>query len=187
MDVLQRPVANLKLEGIRGLLLDSDGVLTGSELYFDVLGQQLWRFHARDGAGLAMLCRSGIKVGVISGRPIDAVARRHRELGLDFFRGSCRDKAAGVDAACAHWQISPDRCAFVGDDWVDLAAFSRVRIKIAVADAAPEVRHAADGITQAAGGRGAVREVCEALLAQNGGLSRWLFGQDAPSGQGGAQ
>lgn len=156
------------LANIEALFLDCDGVLTNGEITYDENGLRSLSFYSRDGLGLAVLARAGVHIAVVSGRPTDVAEQRHRELGVSHFIGSCHDKAAAVRDLCSELDVDPSACAFVGDDIVDLAGFAAAGIGIAVADAAPEVREAADWVTSAPGGRGAVREVCEAILRGRG-------------------
>lgn len=165
--------ADATLQAVQGLVLDCDGVLTPGDLYYDDTGRRLLRFCSKDSVGLALLCRSGFPVSILSGRPTDIAEQRFRELGIREFR-STRDKAQGLIELCATMAIPPSACAFVGDDVPDLWAFARAGLAIAVADAAPEVRAQADWVTQARGGEGAVREVCEAILRAKGEWQRWL-------------
>ena len=153
---------------IRGLVVDCDGVLTTGGIYYDAAGPSVLRFDAKDGLGLALLARAGVPVGVLSGRATTIAERRLRELMVTHFRGQCSDKADGLVALCSEMGISPEHCAFVGDDLPDLAAFAKAGLAVAVADAAPEVLAEADWVTASTGGRGAVREVCEALLRARG-------------------
>lgn len=166
-----------RLAALQGLILDCDGVLTTGELDYDETGRRTLRFHVRDGLALALLCRNGFAVGVLSGRPCDIAERRMRELGVRSFVGQCRDKAKGVIAMCQDWGIAPEHCAFVGDDIPDLAAYSVAGLPVAVADAAAEVLEAAQWITRAHGGRGAVREVGEAILKARGEWAKYVAQQ----------
>jgi 3-deoxy-D-manno-octulosonate 8-phosphate phosphatase (KDO 8-P phosphatase) len=163
-----------RLASLTGLVLDCDGVLTDGGLYYDGTGARLLRFDAKDGFGLALLCRAGIPVGVLSGRPTPIAERRLKELGVGHFLGQSGDKGEGLVAICAAMGLSPKDVAFVGDDMPDLAAFARAGLKVAVADAAPEVLADADWITTAPGGRGAVREICTAILQARGVWQRLL-------------
>jgi len=160
------------LAGIRLLVLDCDGVLTDGSFVCDPEGRRSLAFNIRDGLGLAVLCRAGVVVAIVSGQPTEVAEARHRELGIEHFVGQCRDKGAAVRALQAELGVEPGSCAFVGDDVVDLAGFRACGLAIAVADAAPEVRAAADWVTTAPGGHGAVREVCEALLGARGVWAR---------------
>ncbi len=157
-----------RLKSLEGLFLDCDGVLTAGDLIYDENGTRYLRFHARDGLAIAVLCRSEIQVTILSGRATDIAERRFRELGVARFIGRCPDKGKALLEVCEELGIRPDACAFVGDDLPDLAAFERCGLRIAVADATPEVRATADWVTKAAGGNGAVREVCEAILKARG-------------------
>ncbi len=157
-----------RLERLQALIVDCDGVLTPGDLIYDQHGIRLLRFSARDGLGLAVLCRTGFRVAVLSGGPVDVAEQRFRELGVGPFLGKCRDKDRGVKQLCESLRIDPRRCAFMGDDVPDLPGFAAAGLKIAVADAAPELLDDADWITKAEGGRGAVREVCEAILKAGG-------------------
>lgn len=163
-----------RLRSLRGIILDCDGVLTAGGLFYDESGRRLLRFDSKDGFGMAMLAKTEVKLAILSGRSVEIATQRFRELGVAHVRGRCRDKGEGVIELCAALGIAPSACAFVGDDLPDLPAFARVGLKVAVADAAPEARDAADWVTRARGGRGAVREICEAVLKARGDWQRWL-------------
>jgi 3-deoxy-D-manno-octulosonate 8-phosphate phosphatase (KDO 8-P phosphatase) len=143
-------------------------VLTKGELTYDEAGRRLLSFDVKDGAGIAMLAGSGFPVGVLSGRPADVAEHRHKELGVRYFLDRCRDKAAGLTELAKRMDVDPARCAYVGDDLADLAAFRLAGLRIAVADAVAEVSARADWVTQQNGGAGAVREVCEMILKARG-------------------
>lgn len=156
------------LAKIRLLLMDCDGVLSDGGLYYTQQGATLLRFDIKDGLGLVLARRAGLHVGVITGRPLTVLQSRLDDLGISHVLGSCPDKAQGVRELCARLAVRKDETLFIGDDLPDLAAFSEVGLKVAVADAALEVRKAADWVTAHAGGRGAVREVCTAVLVAQG-------------------
>jgi 3-deoxy-D-manno-octulosonate 8-phosphate phosphatase (KDO 8-P phosphatase) len=151
--------------GIRLLLLDVDGVLTDGRLYYGAGGERLKVFHVRDGHGIKQVLGAGIQVSIISGRRSPAVAARCRELGVRELQQGVRDKLQAFERLCARLRLRPADCACVGDDVPDLPLMRRVRLSFAVADAHPEVRRAADIVTSLPGGHGAVREVCDRLLA----------------------
>jgi 3-deoxy-D-manno-octulosonate 8-phosphate phosphatase (KDO 8-P phosphatase) len=155
-----------KLKNIRGLVMDCDGVLTDGGLYYDAQGHRMLRFHARDGHGLACLHQTKrVRMGVLSGRSTAIVETRGREVGIDTYTGSCRDKEQGFLEMCLGWGIAPEECAFIGDDVPDLGAFKVAGVCVAVADACEELKQRAHWITQAKGGCGAVREVCDGWLS----------------------
>lgn len=153
---------------LRLLVLDVDGVLTDGRLYFGADGEQLKVFHVRDGHGIKQVQAAGITVAVISGRKSAAVARRCRELGIRHVTQGAGDKAVALAALLGKLGIAATDMACVGDDTPDLAVFAPAALSFAVADAHPEVLAAADRITTLPGGLGAVREVCDALLAARG-------------------
>ena len=167
------PPSESRLQALRAVVFDCDGVLTPGDLFYDEAGRRLLRFNARDGFGMALLCRH-VQVGILSGRPTDIAERRFRELGVSHFTAQCRDKAAGLQAMCAAMQVEPQQCAFVGDDLPDLPAYAVAGLAVAVGDAAPELRQHADWVTHAHGGQGAAREVAETILKARGDWQRWI-------------
>ncbi len=162
------PIPADRLRAVDALVVDCDGVLTKGELLYDEAGRRLLSFDVKDGAGIAMLTRAGVPVGILSGRPADVAEQRHRELGVEHFTSRCHDKAEGLEAMVRAMGKTLEHCAYVGDDIADLAAFRVAGLKIAVADAAAELLVRADWVTENNGGTGAVREVCEAILKARG-------------------
>ena len=152
---------------IRLLVLDVDGVLTDGRLYFGVRGEALKAFHVRDGVGLRQLQRAGLEIAVISGRRSPMVAARCRELGVRHVLQGVGDKLAALTRLCARLKLTPAACACVGDDLPDVPLMRAAALSFAVADAHRVARRAADVVTRLPGGRGAVREVCDHLLALN--------------------
>jgi len=153
------------LTAIRLLVLDVDGVLTDGRLRYGPDGEHVKVFHVHDGHGIRALAAAGITVAVISGRNSAAVTRRCAELGIRELQQGVDDKGQALDALLARLGLSARDCACVGDDVPDLPMFERVGLAIAVADAHPDARRAAHRRTRLAGGAGAVREVCDWLLA----------------------
>jgi 3-deoxy-D-manno-octulosonate 8-phosphate phosphatase (KDO 8-P phosphatase) len=152
-------------DAIRLLVLDVDGVLTDGRLYFGSRGEALKAFHARDGYGIRQLISSGVAVAVISGRRSAAVSARCRELGIAPVLLGVADKLAAFARLRKRAGVAARECACVGDDLPDVPLFSLVGLSFAVADAHPLARRAADRVTALPGGLGAVREVCDRLLA----------------------
>ena len=160
-DVLAR-AADLRL-----LILDVDGVLTDGRLYYGADGSEYKAFHARDGSAMKGLMASGVPIAIITGRRSAAVERRAAELGVPHVFTGAEDKAAALALLAERSGIDPAHMAHAGDDLADLALFARTRLAFAVPDAHPEVLARADYITTAAGGAGAVREICDLIrLAQ---------------------
>jgi len=152
-------------QAIRLLVLDVDGVLTDGRLYFGPRGEALKVFDVRDGLGIVQLQRSGTTVALISGRRSPMVVIRCRELGVRHVHQGVADKLGVFARLCARLRITPADCACVGDDLPDLPLMRAAALSFAVADAHREVRRAADVVTRLPGGGGAVREVCDHLLA----------------------
>ena len=157
---------------IRLLVLDVDGVLTDGRLYFGPRGEALKVFHVRDGVGLRELQRAGLEIAVISGRRSPMVAARCRELGVRHVFQGVGDKLAALTRLCVRLKLTPAACACVGDDLPDVPLMRVAALSFAVADARRAARRAADVVTRLPGGRGAVREVCDHLLALNARKAR---------------
>ncbi len=150
---------------VRLLVLDVDGVLTDGRLYYGPSGEQLRVFHVRDGAGIKALQERGVAVAIISGRRSRALERRARDLGIRHVAQGVADKLAAFRTLCKRLRLRPEECACVGDDTPDVRLMTEVGLAFAVADAHPEAAAAADRLTRLPGGAGAVREVCDYLLA----------------------
>jgi 3-deoxy-D-manno-octulosonate 8-phosphate phosphatase (KDO 8-P phosphatase) len=153
---------------IKFLLMDCDGVLTDGRLMLLENGDEQKLFNVRDGQGLVLLHRAGLKSGVISGRRSSFVERRCRELGVDYLRQGSADKVSDFEALLTEAGVREDAVAFVGDDLADIPLMRRAELAVAVADAAAETRSAAHYVTQQPGGYGAVREVAELILRARG-------------------
>jgi 3-deoxy-D-manno-octulosonate 8-phosphate phosphatase (KDO 8-P phosphatase) len=150
---------------IRLVAFDVDGVFTDGRFYLSNEGVESKSFNTQDGFGIRQLINAGIEVAVISGRKSAAVEQRMAELGVNHVVQGCRDKVAALDDICASLKLTTEQCAFVGDDVPDLPLLNAVGFSVAVANAVPEVREQCDHTTVASGGFGAVREVCELVLA----------------------
>jgi 3-deoxy-D-manno-octulosonate 8-phosphate phosphatase (KDO 8-P phosphatase) len=167
-DVIHR--ANL----IRAVIFDVDGVLTDGSLFLGDDGQEYKAFHSRDGHGMVMLRDSGVLLGVITGRQSEVVRIRMESLGVSHVYQGRRDKLPAYEELRQALGLDHRQLAFVGDDVVDLPILRRVGLGIAVADAHPVVIEHAHWCTQASGGRGAAREVCELILRAQGKLDAAL-------------
>lgn len=162
---LERRAAHIKL-----LLMDCDGVLTDGRITLTGETDEQKSFHTRDGHGIVLLHRAGLRSGIISGRTSSAVERRARELKMTHVVQGSWDKIKDFDELMARDGASLDETAYIGDDVTDIPLMRRVGLAIAVADATPDTQLAAHYVTQFAGGFGAVREVCELVLRAQG---RW--------------
>jgi 3-deoxy-D-manno-octulosonate 8-phosphate phosphatase (KDO 8-P phosphatase) len=159
-----------RLQQIKLVLLDVDGVLTPGQIIYDDSGNQLKIFDVKDGLGIRLLKEAGIGVGIVTGRTGSALRHRCSNLGIDLIFDGIRDKRAVLEKIKERTGIAAQATAFVGDDLPDIPIMRRVGLAVAVADAHELVRQCAHMTTRAPGGRGAVREVCETILKSQG---RW--------------
>lgn len=163
-----------KLKDIKLLLLDVDGVLTDGSIIYNDAGGETKVFNAKDGLGLRLVTKAGIKVGLVTGRKSQALRHRCRDLGIGLMYDGVRHKARLLDEIVEQTGVAAEATAFIGDDIPDLSMMRRVGLSIAVADAHEFVRQNSDWVTSAAGGRGAVREVCDALLKAKGSWDKMV-------------
>ena len=162
---MKRPPPAPRLAAVRLVAMDVDGVLTDGGIWYTDRGEELKRFDVRDGQGLVLLREAGVVTAVITRRRSEIVERRARELGIVEVHQDATDKAAVVRGLLARHGVRAADACYVGDDVGDLPAMALVGFPVAVADAAPAVRKAAVYVTRAAGGRGAVRELCDLMLS----------------------
>ena len=167
---MARPISKAlaaKLARVKLFLCDVDGVLTNATVFIGD-GREFKEFHIRDGLGLRLLQRAGIKVGWISNRPSTATQQRADELKVDFLYQAKGSKVDAVEAILKRAGLDWDDVCYMGDDVVDLGALKRAGVAIGVRSAIDEVKALADYVTRAEGGQGAVREVVGLVLkAQN--------------------
>ncbi len=160
---------NNSLSRIRLVAFDVDGVFTDGRFYLSDDGAETKVFNTQDGFGVRALIDAGVDVAVISGRQSGAVERRMAELGVKNVIQGCKDKRAALEQLADSLGVSAAQCAYVGDDVPDLPLLRRVGFSVAVANAVAEVREQCDHTTVAGGGFGAVREVCDLILAAASG------------------
>lgn len=152
--------ANLAL-----VVFDVDGVLTDGRIWLSDEGVESKAFHTQDGFGIRQLLRRGIDVAVISGRKSNAVEKRLSELGVIHMILGCADKVAAFQSLINELGIDATSTIYVGDDVPDIPLLRRAGLAIAVANAVPAVKEECELTTSASGGQGAVREVCDLVLA----------------------
>lgn len=156
-----------RLERIKLLLCDVDGVLTDGAIFITGEGE-FKRFHVHDGLGQRLAAHAGLKVGWVSARPSPITTRRAEELKTDFVAQTRDGKVPAVEEILAKTGLVWADACFVGDDVVDLGVLRRVGLAISPADARPEAKALAHFITKANGGNGCVREVVEMILKAQG-------------------
>jgi 3-deoxy-D-manno-octulosonate 8-phosphate phosphatase (KDO 8-P phosphatase) len=150
---------------VRLLCVDVDGVLTDAGMYYGADGEVLKKFNTRDGMGLTRVRQAGVAVALISGEDSAIVHARAAKLNIDDVFTGVANKRAAIDELRTRKKLDLDEVAFIGDDLNDLPALKCVGLACAVADAAEPVKAVAHYVTQRRGGDGAVREVCELLIA----------------------
>ena len=153
-----------RCQPIELVLSDVDGVLTDGRVVLDNQGIETKRFHIRDGMGIALWQKAGYRFGIVTLRSSQVVKIRAAELGVEIVRQGTADKLAAMREICEELGLSPRQVCYIGDDLPDMPAVRAAGLGVAVADAAPEIREAADYVTTAAGGAGAVRETIEMIL-----------------------
>jgi 3-deoxy-D-manno-octulosonate 8-phosphate phosphatase (KDO 8-P phosphatase) len=153
-----------KVRRIKLLILDVDGVLTDGRITYTDDGRELKSFNVRDGHGIKLLMRSGVDCAVITARSSNIVERRCEELGIERLYQGATTKLSAFEELLAKCSLDASETAYVGDDLIDLPVLRRVGFSCAPTDAVVEVRGMVDCVTEASGGRGAVREVVEIIL-----------------------
>ena len=163
--MIQERASRIKL-----LLMDCDGVLTDGRVWLFENGEEQKGFHTRDGLGIELWHRAGMKSGIISGRNSSAVERRAQGLGMAFVVQGVTEKVQAFTQTVTQAGVTNEEVAFIGDDLNDIPLMMRSGFGVAVADAAVEARERAHYVTKLNGGQGAVREVIELILKAQG---RW--------------
>jgi len=153
---------------IRALVLDVDGVLTDGRLYFDNQGNEMKAFCTRDGLGMRALQKQGAVLALITGRQSQIVANRAANLGIEHVYQGRDDKLNAFHELLAVTGIEAAEVCYAGDDWVDIPVLDRVGLAVTVPDADAVVKRHAHWITPRPGGHGAVREICDLIMAARG-------------------
>lgn len=153
---------------VRLMIFDVDGILTDGSLHYGPQGELIKTFNVLDGHGIKLLQQSGVATAIISARKSDIVARRAGDLGIAHVQQGVHDKRTAFGQLLEYTGITPEACGFVGDDVIDLPILTRVGFAASVPNAHPEVRARVHYVTQAPGGRGAARELCDFILRAQG-------------------
>lgn len=150
------------------LVFDIDGVLSTPDVIYDHQGQQAKSFNIRDGLGIVMARKAGLKTAVLTGRSIPAVEHRIKDLKIDFYEHGQFYKEAGLRRIIEAAGVQDDEVLYMGDDLLDLVCQPIVGVFAAPADAVPAVLAKADWVASKPGGQGAVRELIEQILHAKG-------------------
>lgn len=166
---LRERAARIKL-----LLLDVDGVLTDGKLYFGNSGEEFKTFNTLDGHGIKLLQKTGVQVGIITGRTSNLVARRAKDLGIEILVQGREDKWDALQEILQDHPVPLEEIAFIGDDWPDLGVMTRVGLALTVANAHFSVAARAHWQSKERGGEGAVRSACDLIMQAQGTFDQTL-------------
>jgi len=166
--IYKTPDASGKLEKVKILLLDVDGVMTDGSIIYNDSGDEIKAFCVKDGLGIRLLMNAGIKIGVVTGRSSEALRHRCKNLHIEYIFDGVLNKAEILNKITEMTGIQASEIAYMGDDLPDIPIMRGVGIPIAVADAQENVIETACIVTSAKGGNSAIREVCEAILKAQG-------------------
>ncbi len=159
-----------RLASIKLAIFDVDGVLTDGRLYYDNHGNEFKAFHAQDGHGMKQLQQAGVPIAIITARQSTLVAKRMTDLGIAHVFQGARDKRTVFEQLLTQLAIPAEAVCYVGDDLLDLPVMTRCGLAMTVQNAYTGVKSRAHYITQASGGQGAAREVCDLILSAQGKL-----------------
>jgi 3-deoxy-D-manno-octulosonate 8-phosphate phosphatase (KDO 8-P phosphatase) len=157
---------------IRLMGFDIDGVMTDGRLYYSPRGDELKSFFVRDGLGLQMLMRAGIRIAIITGRNSEIVAQRAADLGIPLVMQGIGNKLEAMTGLLAREGLGFAEAGYMGDDVVDVSIMAACGFSASVPDGHPLARRQASFVARAPAGAGAVREVCELILAAQGRLDQ---------------
>jgi 3-deoxy-D-manno-octulosonate 8-phosphate phosphatase (KDO 8-P phosphatase) len=163
-----------KAAGIRLLALDVDGIMTDGRLYFTASGDEMKGFNILDGLGMKQVMAAGIELAVITGRRSPLTEKRMNDLGISNLMQGREDKKVALQELASRLNVKSDAIAYMGDDLPDLPAILYAGLGVTVPNSHWAVRESADLCTAAAGGQGAVRELCDLLLLAQGKLDATL-------------
>ncbi|MDR3710202.1 MAG: HAD hydrolase family protein [Capsulimonadaceae bacterium] len=164
------------MKDVRLLIMDVDGTLTDGGIYIGPAGEEHKRFHIADGLGIRMAHTAGLRTAVITGIVSEPVRVRMESLGSSDILLGIGNKKNAVQSLKEKYGLLDEQVAFIGDDLNDLPAFEAVGVRIAVANAVPQLKQRAHYITTTPGGAGAVREAIEVILTAQDRLARAVDG-----------
>jgi 3-deoxy-D-manno-octulosonate 8-phosphate phosphatase (KDO 8-P phosphatase) len=157
-----------RARAVRLAIFDVDGVLTDGGLHYSDSGEETKVFDVRDGHGMKVLQSTGVELAIITGRRSALVARRAENLGIELLFQGIEHKLTAFQELAASLGLEARHCAYMGDDWVDLPVLTRCGLALSVPEAPAAVKSRVHYVTQAGGGRGAVREACELIMQAQG-------------------
>lgn len=166
-DKLSFPAFKEQLKQVKLLSLDVDGILTDGGLYYTETGDELRKFNVKDGMGMKKAREAGVELCIISASTTNAIQERGKRLGIPHVYTGAKNKIEILQKICDELSISLENVAHMGDDLNDIPIMEKIGTPITVADAVEAVKEETVYITQKKGGQGAVREICDLLVAIN--------------------
>jgi 3-deoxy-D-manno-octulosonate 8-phosphate phosphatase (KDO 8-P phosphatase) len=157
-----------KAKKIKLLILDVDGVLTDGKIIYDSKGRDLKNFCVHDGLGVWLLKKAGIPTVILTAKSSKTIKLRAQDMQIEEIFEDVERKGGILDRILRKYKVNTEEICFVGDDLVDLSIMKRIGLPIAVKNACKEIKDISFYITEAEGGKGAVREVCEIILKAKG-------------------
>ncbi len=154
-----------RARAVKMLLMDVDGTLTDGILFVLPDGEEIKSYNVKDGLGILLAHLAGLKTGIITGKTSRALEKRAEKLKIDELHQGILDKKRVFDDILRRHQLAPGEVAYIGDDLGDLEVIKSAGLAAAVADAHPEVKKHCHYVCREKGGRGAVREFIEYILA----------------------
>lgn len=149
---------------VKLLILDVDGVLTGGEIIYDDTGREFKIFNVKDGLGIFLLSKAGIKTIILTAKDGEVVRRRAKDMKIEEVIGGILPKESNLIKIKEKYGVKEEEICFIGDDIIDLGVIKSVGVGVAVNDAPLIVKKAASYVTKKDGGQGAVREVVDLIL-----------------------
>ena len=152
------------LKKVKILVLDVDGVLTQGEIIYDDQGRELKVFNVKDGLGIYLLNKVGIKTIMLSARDSEVIRKRAKDMGVSEVIGGVLPKEGMIDVIANNYGVKKNQMCFIGDDLIDIGCIRNVGVGVAVGDAPKIVKQAACFVTERYGGQCAVREVVDLII-----------------------
>lgn len=160
--------ATARAASVQLMIFDVDGILTDGSLHFSPDGEVMKTFNVLDGHGIKLLQQAGVATAIISARQSPIVLKRATDLGVQHVFQGAHDKRAIFESLLNKTGMQAEECGFVGDDVIDLPILTRVGFAASVPNGHAEVRARVHYVTNATGGRGAARELCDFILRAQG-------------------
>lgn len=156
------------MNDIKMIVLDVDGTLTDGKIYYDNMGNEMKSFNVKDGMAIAQAIKNDIYFAVITGRKSNIVEKRCKELGIDNIYQGIQNKLGILESILLKFDIHYDNVMYIGDDINDLEIINKVKYRACPSDAAQEIINKCSFVSKFKGGEGAVREIIEHVLKEQG-------------------